>query len=112
MLPAVPRVVDNLPAARLAYAAEEPRKGPNTPQHDLTAPRGADSAPRSIFLEGRFSRMFRTLPSFEPEDADLERLAQQMVGEPAHAPGGWQPGQPQNADNPTIAAASPTSASS
>ena len=42
--------------------------------------------------------MFRTLPPFEPEDADLERLAQRMVeSEPAQPPGGWQPGQPQNA---------------
>src|SRR4051794_26139311 len=52
------------------------------PQHHLTAPRGAELAPRSIFLEGRFGRMFRNLPAFAPEDDVLTELAEQMLEPP------------------------------
>jgi hypothetical protein len=44
------------------------------PQHHHTAPRGAEVAPRSIFLEGRFGRMFRHLPPFELDHDDLPKL--------------------------------------
>jgi hypothetical protein len=73
------------------------------PQHHLTAPRGRDLAPRSVLLEGRFGRMFRTLPPFEPDDAELDRLAQLML-EGNQLPGGWQPGEPQDLDNASIPA--------
>jgi len=52
------------------------------PQHHATAPRGAESAPKSIFLEGRFGRMFRNLPSFEPDENLLETVAGQMLEPP------------------------------
>lgn len=74
------------------------------PQHHLTAPRGRSVVPRSIFLEGRFGRMFRALPSFEPLDEDLDLLAALMVENGAVEGGGWQPGQPLELDNPQIPA--------
>lgn len=49
------------------------------PQHHLTAPRGAELAPKSMFLEGRYGRLFRNLPSFEPSDDSLAQLAAQML---------------------------------
>jgi hypothetical protein len=33
-----------------------------------TEPRGIDAVPGSTFLEGRFGRLFRKLPAFEPKD--------------------------------------------
>lgn len=48
------------------------------PQSHFTAPRGFEFAPRSIFLEGRFGRLFRNLPSFEPDDDALHALAESM----------------------------------
>jgi hypothetical protein len=49
------------------------------PQHHATAPRGREFAPRSIFLEGRFGRLFRNLPSFEPSSDVLEQLGGSML---------------------------------
>jgi hypothetical protein len=49
------------------------------PQHHATAPRGREFAPRSVFLEGRFGRLFRNLPSFEPSPDVLEQLGAQML---------------------------------
>src|SRR4051794_41911575 len=49
------------------------------PQHHATAPRGREFAPRSVFLEGRFGRLFRSLPSFEPSDDVLEQLGAEML---------------------------------
>ena len=49
------------------------------PQHHATAPRGRELAPRSIFLEGRFGRLFRNLPSFAPDRSALEPLAARML---------------------------------
>ncbi|HZO06084.1 MAG TPA: peroxidase family protein, partial [Solirubrobacterales bacterium] len=49
------------------------------PQHHLTAPRGAELAPKSEFVEGRFGRLFRNLPSFVPGDEALTALAGAMV---------------------------------
>jgi hypothetical protein len=65
------------------------------PQFHSTAPRGSDVAPpTSVFLEGRFGRLFRNLPSFEPQDEALRGLAESMR-EPEEgdqpAQGGWQP---------------------
>ncbi len=45
-------------------------------------PRGADFFPRSSLFEGRFGRMFRTLPSAEFDEADLKTLAIKMVADP------------------------------
>jgi Animal haem peroxidase len=44
------------------------------PQHHPTAPRGSDLAPRSVFLEGRYGRMFRDLPPLEIAETDLGKL--------------------------------------
>lgn len=52
------------------------------PQHHVTRPRGADVAPHSVFLEGRFGRLFRNLPAFDPpldaEGEPLRALAESM----------------------------------
>ncbi len=39
-----------------------------TPSHGADLPRGLTTVPRSLFLEGRFGRLFRLLPPFEPPD--------------------------------------------
>ena len=49
-------------------------------------PRGADFFPRSSLFEGRFGRMFRTLPPAEFDEADLKALAIQMVAPAEHPP--------------------------
>jgi hypothetical protein len=41
------------------------------PSHGSELPRGLDTVPRSHFVEGRFGRLFRLLPPFEPPDALL-----------------------------------------
>ena len=45
-----------------------------TPSHGAELPRGLESVPRSRFLEGRFGRLFRLLPPFEPPDDLLIEL--------------------------------------
>lgn len=47
--------------------------------HHGTVPRGLESVPRSLSYDGRFGRMFRSLPPFEPSDTDLTRLAATMI---------------------------------
>jgi len=42
-------------------------------------PRGLDSVPRSTSHQGAFGRIFRNLPPFEPDDADLVALAATMI---------------------------------
>lgn len=42
-------------------------------------PRGADFFPKSTLFEGRFGRMFRTLPSAQFKEEDLKALALAMV---------------------------------
>jgi Animal haem peroxidase len=49
------------------------------PQHHSTAPRGADVAPRSVFLEGRYGRMFRYLPPFEVDIEETKTLDQKLA---------------------------------
>lgn len=44
-------------------------------------PRGADFFPRSTLFEGRFGRMFRTLPAAQFEEDDLKKLAAKMVAD-------------------------------
>src|SRR5918912_1462679 len=44
-------------------------------------PRGADCFPKSTLFEGRFGRMFRTLPSAQFLEDDLKKLAAKMVAE-------------------------------
>ncbi len=75
------------------------------PQHHLTRPRGADVAPRSVFLAGRFGRLFRNLPAFDPPlDAagePLRALAESMR-EAAAQPqpqDQWQPTREEDADS-------------
>jgi hypothetical protein len=50
--------------------------------------------PRSSSFEGRYGRMFRSLPAFAPTDAALKKLADAMADAPAGPPG----------DNPDIPA--------
>ncbi len=45
-------------------------------------PRGADFFPKSPSFEGRFGRMFRTLPAAQFQEDDLKALAAAMVAEP------------------------------
>ena len=47
-------------------------------------PRGSDFHPSSTLFEGRFGRMFRTLPAAEFAEEDLKKLAGKMVA-PAEA---------------------------
>ena len=47
-------------------------------------PRGSDFHPSSTLFEGRFGRMFRTLPAAEFAEEDLKKLAAKMVA-PAEA---------------------------
>jgi hypothetical protein len=47
-------------------------------------PRGADFFPKSSLFEGRFGRMFRTLPSALFQEDDLRKLAAEMIA-PAEA---------------------------
>src|SRR3954468_11761873 len=49
-------------------------------------PRGLESTPRSTSFEGRFGRMFRTLPSARHSEADLIELGKAMVAEPENPP--------------------------
>lgn len=73
------------------------------PQHHLTAPRGSEIAPRSVFLDGRFGRMFRNLPSFVPPDDALDALGAQMLE--AADPGTSGDGEgDETLDNPRIPA--------
>jgi hypothetical protein len=44
--------------------------------------RGLDSSPRSRLLEGRFGRMFRSLPPADFDDAALIKLADAMISPP------------------------------
>jgi hypothetical protein len=45
-------------------------------------PRGLDFPPGSAFVEGRFGRMFRTLPPAQFEEDDLKKLARKMIAKP------------------------------
>ncbi len=71
------------------------------PQHHLTAPRGAQLAPRSVFLEGRFGRLFRNLPAFVPEETVLAELATTMREDPDTQDEGGE--EPESLDGPVPA---------
>jgi hypothetical protein len=45
-------------------------------------PRGSEFPPGSTLFEGRFGRMFRTLPPAEFEEDDLKELARKMIAKP------------------------------
>jgi hypothetical protein len=64
--------------------------------HGATEPRGLDGVPRSALFEGRFGRMFRTLPFFPNDRNALIELGQKMPEE-RHGT--------EEADNPKIPAA-------
>lgn len=68
--------------------------------HAAEVPRGLESVAESPLFEGRFGRMFRNLPSFEPEDAALSALAAAMF-EPEGDGGDGEDGE---FDNPNIVA--------
>src|SRR5687767_9256122 len=51
-----------------------------------TSLRGISHHPRSSSFEGRFGRMFRTLPPAVHDEADLRELAKLMVLKPDAAP--------------------------
>jgi hypothetical protein len=44
--------------------------------------RGLESTARSTRFEGRFGRMFRTVPAADFDDQDLDSLASAMTAEP------------------------------
>lgn len=76
-------------------------------QHHVSHPRGSDVSPRSVFLEGRFGRMFRNLPSFVPNgppddpDGPLRGIADRMVEEdvPVSTGGSWAPSREPDLDS-------------
>ncbi|MDQ4143795.1 MAG: heme peroxidase family protein [Actinomycetota bacterium] len=70
------------------------------PQHHVSHPRGSDVAPKSVFIEGRFGRMFRNLPSFEPPDPALDELASTMqeASTPTQPADSWTPSREENSD--------------
>jgi hypothetical protein len=71
------------------------------PQHHVTRPRGADVTPRSVLVAGRFGRLFRNLPAFEPDDEPLRALAERMR-EPETQPAPqnqWQPSRDEEVDS-------------
>src|SRR4051794_39076139 len=64
------------------------------PRHGALEPRGVERVPRSQLYTGRFGRMFRRLPPFEPGDADLKALADAMTANaalltPSRVPAGY-----------------------
>src|SRR5256714_14339060 len=78
---------------------QPPHSSPSLPQrfHGVQPIRGLEDVPRSALYEGRVGRMFRNLPPFAPEDADLLALAATTVKT------GDQADDPQ-LDNPDIPA--------
>lgn len=60
---------------------QPPHSSPSPPQrfHGVQPIRGLEGVPRSTLYEGRFGRMFRNLPPFAPDDADLLALAAVMT---------------------------------
>lgn len=65
------------------------------PQRHISRTRGADTVPHSIFLEGRFGRMFRNLPAFEP---DLDENTHEPMRSLAEAMREPEDGAPQPED--------------
>ncbi len=53
--------------------------------HGGSRPRGLDNVARSPSFEGRYGRMFRSLPPFAPTDAALDALAGSMADVPGPA---------------------------
>src|SRR6185369_16835557 len=53
--------------------------------HGVLPIRGLEDVPRSALYEGRFGRMFRQLPPFAPDDADLLSLGALMIETEAQA---------------------------
>ncbi len=49
-------------------------------------PRGSDFSPSSTLFQGRFGRMFRTLPAAEFDEDDLKELAKKMTAGPEDRP--------------------------
>src|SRR6266700_6288105 len=71
-------------------------------QHGGAPPRGLGAVPHSELFIGRFGRMFRSLPPFEPSEALIDRLAGEMR-EPDE-PGGGGEDEASPFDNPAIPA--------
>src|SRR5207248_11007383 len=70
-----------------------------------TRVRGANHAPRSPEFEGRFGRMFRTLPPAHHDEQALRDLADKMTSPPEDTPTPeTQPDAEENDGNPGIAA--------
>jgi len=78
---------------------QPPHSSPSPPQrfHGVLPIRGLEDVPRSALYEGRFGRMFRNLPPFAPDDADLLSLGALMIETQAQA-------DDPNLDNPDIPA--------
>lgn len=83
----------------LKLSNQPPHSSPSPSQrfHGVLPIRGLEDVPRSALYEGRFGRMFRNLPPFAPDDADLLALGAQMIETPAQV-------DDANLDNPDIPA--------
>jgi hypothetical protein len=88
-------VTDTSDATRDAEDIERPNvttpviTTPTEPAVHSRLQRGVDVLPSSSFKSGRFGRMFRHVPLFEHQEADLTVLAERMVspaGRPAENP--------------------------
>lgn len=68
------------------HSAAEAAKSHSAFRFHGSRPRGADFPPRSSLFEGRYGRMFRTLPPAEFDEADLRDLAAAMLADPENPP--------------------------
>jgi len=73
--------------SEIKLANQPPHSSPSPPQrfHGVLPIRGLEDIPRSTLYEGRFGRMFRNLPPFAPDDADLLSLGALMIETQAQA---------------------------
>ena len=71
--------------------------------HGGVEPRGLARVPRSSIEDGRFGRLFRTLPAFAPTDAQIDALVHQM-SPVVPVPGAPPPPDDAAGDNPDIPA--------
>ena len=73
--------------SEIKLSSQPPHSSPSPPQrfHGVLPIRGLEDVPRSALYEGRFGRMFRNLPPFASDDADLLSLGALMIETQAQA---------------------------
>jgi hypothetical protein len=99
--------VESAPASTSNGAGEifaHPATTPVRTRRHSAPVRGTDVLPSSSFTEGRFGRMFRHLPVYEPTQADLKRLARKMVQKAEDPKDEVPDGQPDDDENTKIPA--------